>query len=72
MNFLRRHTSKVLTWVGIAAPVIGGLLSGGIYTAASIGAAIGLVAMKYAASPVSHDEERSRDLAERIAKGGRQ
>jgi uncharacterized protein (DUF697 family) len=66
VNFLRRHRSKVLTFVGFAAPVVGGLITGGIFTAATVGAAIGVIAAKYAASPLNHDAERSADLAARL------
>lgn len=66
MNFLKRHRSKVLTFVGIAAPVIGGLVTGGIFTAATIGTALGVIAMKYSASPINHDAEKSADLRDRL------
>ena len=68
MNFIRRHTSKILTFIGFTAPVVGGLITGGIFTAATIGAAVGVIAAKYAASPISHDAERQADIQARLEK----
>ena len=68
MKFLKRHRSKIMTWLGIAAPVVAGLVSGGVLTAPVIISAAGVLLAKLAASPINHDEERAADRQARDAR----
>lgn len=75
LHLLKRHRSKVFTVLGYAAPVVAGVVSGGVFTAPVIITAIGVLFSKLAASPLSHDAEHAADVMarlERIKRGGDQ
>jgi len=58
MNFIKKlFTTKngLLNIVAIAAPIVAGVISGGVFTVPVLIAAAGSLAGKLAASPLNHD-----------------
>lgn len=56
MNWLNRHKSWILNVLALAAPVAAGVVSGGVLTFPVLVAALGSLAGKLAASPLTHDK----------------
>lgn len=65
MNFLKAHLNKILNVLWLAAPVVAGVVSGGVFTAPVLIAAGGALAGKLAQSPVNHQAMQAEAKADR-------
>ncbi len=59
MTFLKKlfgTRNGLLTVLAVAAPIVTGVVSGGVFTVPVLIAALGSLAGKLAASPINHDQ----------------
>ena len=67
MKFLRRHRSKILTWIALGMPIAVGVATGGV-TLPAILTGVATFAGKLAATPMDHSEKRRLDVEAREAR----
>lgn len=58
MKWWTMNKNKVLNLLSLAAPVVAGVASGGVFTAPVLIAALAAIVGKLAASPLNHDKEK--------------
>ncbi len=62
-SFLRKYKNGIFTVLGVAAPVVAGIVSGGVLTVPVAISAAGIIAAKLAASPIDHTGTLEHALA---------
>ncbi len=61
MTFLKKlfgTKNGILNVLAVAAPIVTGVVTGGVFTVPVLVAALGSLAGKLAASPINHDQEK--------------
>lgn len=54
LGFFKRHRNKFLNVLSLAAPIVAGVVGGGVLTVPVLVAAVGSLAGKLAATPIDH------------------